>query len=519
MAENTDAKPTWTRYQRVKEILNKAQGDCCPSYQGYGKFWELPLDQFLSVTIYGVRMIAPAGLPMAASPPPAAPSGSSCCHKTPAAAPMAAHPAKGRGAASGLVIGLKGQCPFDGTQFPRLLWDGTPVSDADIHFIQDWIDAGCPADDAKRSAAEVHESLTMARARGDEEHPLSAAPSNQYHEDDGSVKSRKNINSLTPEELQRFRNAVAAMKALDNHYQDERSFGYWARMHANECQHGWEEFLTWHRLYLYYFEQRLQDVDPTVTLPYWDWTDNTDPDLNVSIIDATKQDPSIKTDNGVIPDAYQCFLTQDGWNSLQAGGLVPPDVLDKLQKKVVDTHTSYNSGSRLFEDAGITYGENKSSDAAIMSVLGQVNPLWHKLRWPGGDQTLLFNSYPTPGDVTRILQLPNFFNFGSGPMNNHFFGACENIHNLIHNFSGGANPYYVPGTNPLDRNNEPQNGDMVNAGVTAFDPIFWGHHSNVDRLWAEWQALHPGRAAQVSQPKAGTGTRRRPAGDLTEHSA
>ena len=32
---------------------------------------------------------------------------------------------------------------------------------------------------------------------------------------------------------------------------------------------------------------------------------------------------------------------------------------------------------------------------------------------------------------------------------------------------------------------------MTAPTYTAFDPIFWGHHSNVDRLWAEWQKLHP----------------------------
>jgi tyrosinase len=38
----------------------------------------------------------------------------------------------------------------------------------------------------------------------------------------------------------------------------------------------------------------------------------------------------------------------------------------------------------------------------------------------------------------------------------------------------------------------PQFGDMVNAGRTAFDPIFWAHHANVDRLWWEWQKRNPG---------------------------
>ena len=94
-------------------------------------------------------------------------------------------------------------------------------------------------------------------------------------------------------------------------------------MHGNQCQHGWEEFLTWHRLYLYYFELQLQDNDPSVTLPYWDWTDNTTPNSDSSLFDAAAQDPSIKTDNGVIPGAYRCFLTQAGWDALKAQGTVP----------------------------------------------------------------------------------------------------------------------------------------------------------------------------------------------------
>src|SRR5262245_56641074 len=33
-------------------------------------------------------------------------------------------------------------------------------------------------------------------------------------------------------------------------------------------------FCPWHRYYLLRFEQALQAVDPSVTLPYWDWTDH-----------------------------------------------------------------------------------------------------------------------------------------------------------------------------------------------------------------------------------------------------
>jgi hypothetical protein len=35
-------------------------------------------------------------------------------------------------------------------------------------------------------------------------------------------------------------------------------------------------------------------------------------------------------------------------------------------------------------------------------------------------------------------------------------------------------------------------GDMTSVPTAAYDPIFYLHHANVDRLWAEWQSTHPG---------------------------
>jgi tyrosinase len=38
----------------------------------------------------------------------------------------------------------------------------------------------------------------------------------------------------------------------------------------------------------------------------------------------------------------------------------------------------------------------------------------------------------------------------------------------------------------------PPQGYMLNNLTAAYDPIFWVHHSNIDRIWAQWQTLHPG---------------------------
>ncbi len=88
-----------TRYQRVMIILDQAAGTSSSSYQGHGRFWKLPLPQLLELSLYGVRLIAPAGNPAAVGatpvcsgvPPQARPAGG-CCH-APAPAPATAAPA------------------------------------------------------------------------------------------------------------------------------------------------------------------------------------------------------------------------------------------------------------------------------------------------------------------------------------------------------------------------------------------------------------------------------------------
>lgn len=477
-----DSEPnaaTSSRHERFRQIMEAASGAAHPDYQGYGKFWNLPLPELRRFSLYGIAMMRGAATP-GPSAPPSAPS--SCCHQ-PAAPSAAAAPASASGA--GLPRGLRGQYPFDGTQFPPLPWGGTRVAESDIRFIEQWIADGCPGeteDTARAGIAATPHNIVQALACGNAAHPAFTGPTNQLADDAGRVRARKNIAFLTPDELARFRAAIAQMKSLDAFYQDERSFGYWARIHANQCQHGWEEFLTWHRAYLYFFEKQLQDIDPTVTLPYWDWAADA-ANVKASIEDMGS---AVALDNGYVPPAYQCWIDEDAIRALAASGDVPKPVLDGLERTLGNT---YSSGARLFTAAGIKFGDNSASDNAIIAALERINPLFDWRRWPGGNKDLIFEAYPTPDDVERILTLDNFFAFGSGPMDNQFFGALENIHNLIHNFSGGANPYFGIGiTTPA---NQFPTGDMVDSGRTAFDPIFWGHHANCDRLWHEWQRRHP----------------------------
>jgi hypothetical protein len=122
---------------------------------------------------------------------------------------------------------------------------------------------------------------------------------------------RQSITALSPAHLASLRRGIAQMIAWNSAPQGsanfKRSLRYWANMHAYigsgcspnsglsypgmsglslqskatpdeiatwcTCQHGTIQFLTWHRMYLFYFEKVLQAAagDPSLRLPFWDY--------------------------------------------------------------------------------------------------------------------------------------------------------------------------------------------------------------------------------------------------------
>ena len=138
-----------------------------------------------------------------------------------------------------------------------------------------------------------------------------------------SAGQRKSINALTAAELISLRRGIATMMSRNSAPRDSadfrRSWIFWANMHLHfgadcagpisgqgmagvqlftasnaaetatwcKCQHGTLQFLTWHRMYLWYFERVLQQAagDPSLRLPYWDYA--TDAGLPAAYRDAT----------------------------------------------------------------------------------------------------------------------------------------------------------------------------------------------------------------------------------------
>lgn len=109
-----------TRYERVIQILDEAIGGPAVNIGVHGAFWRgLSRDQFVAKRVFSRNLVV-----------------------------------VGDGSASHLVKSLKGEAPFGvdlpdpppGAQFSQMPAGLPPVPEADIAFIQAWIDDGCPED-------------------------------------------------------------------------------------------------------------------------------------------------------------------------------------------------------------------------------------------------------------------------------------------------------------------------------------------------------------------------------------
>jgi tyrosinase len=113
---------------------------------------------------------------------------------------------------------------------------------------------------------------------------------------------------------------------------------------------------------------------------------------------------------------------------------------------------------------------------------GSPNHLWISQRVPNANKGLRFldvdgGGNPDPGfphtNLNCLRRAPFAGNFGGPVRLRHELGggsgALENVpHNMVHAMIGGSS------------------GFMNGATTAPLDPIFWLHHSNIDRLWEVW---------------------------------
>jgi len=283
--------------------------------------------------------------------------------------------------------------PFDGSRFPRLPWGGSAVAPADIETIAEWIDDGCPQSDQDSAAFDIPDKpviITLVRITDPiaepEQFTVHQGGANEYMFERGELKRRMNLDCMNETQIAKLRYAMRELYEINKWPEDSRSYNNLALIHQNHCQHGWERFLPWHRIYLYEFEQALQDHCPDVALPYWDWT-------------MAQYQPDTPEKGWIIPKSFQARLAPKSLVFLAANGF-PPDAVEKLKADIVgnDRVSPKQFFTAEANSAGVDYTEGNYRKRLIDALL-DANPRWYPLRYPaeyGGGKinTVIHYHYP-----------------------------------------------------------------------------------------------------------------------------
>jgi len=191
--------------------------------------------------------------------------------------------------------------------------------------------------------------------------------------------------------------------------------------------HGNIGFLPWHRQYLRLFELALQKEVPDVTLPYWDWSDD---------IGAAK---TLFTDK---------FLSSTTWGQ-------PTPINNGVLRSRVPNSEKPDWWPTGMQGFSVERNLREGLGAGLQRGSTEAN-------WP-----------PSTAQMQQLATL-NVPIRGANPLwafwlvlEQGYQGFNSSTHNAGHRFVGGH----------------------MGGSFSPNDPIFWMHHANVDRIWAQWQTF------------------------------
>jgi tyrosinase len=317
------------------------------------------------------------------------------------------------------------------------------------------------------------------------------------------IRVRKSVTTLTATERKEFVDAVVALKRASSPYNASLSyydqFVQWHKeryaCHPAEHElstnpmlmiHTGPMFLPWHREFILRFERALREVSgKEIALPYWDWTDQ----------------ESVSPDN---PYAVfrEDFMGGDGNPDEQYAVTTGPF------KKGAWTLTVHPEGA-TWASSATTYLTRRLGRAQALPTKAQVEMALAAEEYDVAPYTAVsdpgssFRSAlegtgsaasgmqcGSDGWMALISDLPRATPAGPPTARPTGVSGRSALHNALHAWVGGV---LSTGVRPAIR------GTMV-LMTSPNDPIFFLHHANIDRLWAEWQAAHPGK---TYEPKGG----------------
>ncbi|KAL9620974.1 MAG: hypothetical protein Q9160_004492 [Pyrenula sp. 1 TL-2023] len=185
------------------------------------------------------------------------------------------------------------------------------------------------------------------------------------------------------------------------------------------------------------------DAVDTWRIPYWDWADSTN-----SPIPPVVATPEISIN------------TFSGWQTVKNPLYTYrfPDYPRNIPNMTVEGYNYEYMEDRLFTirqpttgtDVGVNGTQNNTrAYETVAAGTASLHQMTYQLL---SSTSVPFNNFAT--DANHALSI-------------------EQIHDQIHDWVGGLG------------------GHMYYITWSAFDPIFWLHHANIDRLFAIWQALNP----------------------------
>lgn len=89
------------------------------------------------------------------------------------------------------------------------------------------------------------------------------------------ILERKEYRELSLSEWNKYLNALSSLQNSPSpDGQSQSEYDYFVSLHLNfmSIAHNVAQFFPWHRAFVILLEQRLQKIDPLITIPYWDWS-------------------------------------------------------------------------------------------------------------------------------------------------------------------------------------------------------------------------------------------------------
>jgi hypothetical protein len=255
---------------------------------------------------------------------------------------------------------------------------------------------------------------------------------------------RRNVATVSAQERNRFRDALLALnsKFFPGNKTEFPAGGvsYWFKqdeIHQATHVHGGPAFLPWHRELCNRFEAMLREVDPDLSLHYWDW--NMDP---ASLFSSSFM-------GNASGDAGDPLLSAGFYNPNPAGDNYRDDSIHGLNQGPPPSYDTHANPA----DPPKSLKRNKSAGAP------PINQTTNGIFWPTDNAFLNAATWEDFNDLMQGIEM----------------GTSSNgAHALAHSYIGG---------------------NLSNPHISFRDPFVFLLHSNVDRLWAMWQTQpgHPER--------------------------